>query len=299
MAAVPTNLIISASEFGSELDISWELPIGGLPKDSKTFVFKRTGSEPTIDEIDSYFQNINDLTNFPYRGLFVFDQLNYGIDFIVDYRVINGLAYHYKVIIRDSDGNYSPHDLCYAIGVPNSLLQVNVKDGKEIVATAIEKMFENVVDKNGNHVKLNKDIKIIKKFAAEQIDSNYVMIERVNGSNFQQFWGNQYGAGNGGKFLGDYDVDVIRATYMNWESSDRRDIITNIFRASKYFLTRAIKSLGATDVKITIEGDYYNPMLHGVDAVGTSVIFNIVILNQAFLSEDQIDSIVSTFRIIE
>jgi len=296
----PLNLKIEATGFGCELTLFWDFP-SVLPSSYKTYVFRRNSTEPTDLEIASYFANIENLANYNYNGLMVFDDLESPeINALFDYRVYNDITYHYKVVIRDEvTKEYSEPNLCKISGVPQKKLKVNVKDGKKIVTTAITKMFQNLTDADGRKVNLAKDIKIVQNFAIEQLALNYVMIERVNGSSYQQFWGQQYKIGGSGVTLGDYDIDVIRATYLNWEVSDRRDRVANIFRANKFFLIWLIKALGAVDVKISIEGDYYNPALHGADHTGFSIIFNLIIENRAFIPDIPIDEITTMISVME
>ena len=134
----------------------------------------------------------------------------------------------------DALGTLSPAVSAHATPKPD--LKTNIKDTKEIVKVAIEKMFDNVYDAAGNNVKLGKDIQIVKNFAIEPVSANYVMIERVNGSSQIQFWNNQLGNIGSSIIKGNIDSDVIRATFITTESPERRDKVTNIFRAQKPFL---------------------------------------------------------------
>jgi hypothetical protein len=112
------------------------------------------------------------------------------------------------------------------------------------------------------------------------------MIERINGSSEARFWGNILHKVQQSYIIGDIDTDVIRATFLTEAGGERRDTISNIFRAKKQFLYHMIKTLGAFDVSITIEGDYYNPQLHGVNALGVTVVFAMMIENKARITEE-------------
>src|SRR4030043_592571 len=96
-----------------------------------------------------------------------------------------------------------------------------------------------------------------------EIKGDRIIVERVNGSNNQRFWGDIYTKHSTGIVHGDYDVDVIRLTYLTIAGNERRDLLSNIVRSRKYFYRLGLKKLGAIDVNITIEGDYHRPDIHG------------------------------------
>lgn len=290
------DLRIEVNPFGHELDIYWNNEV--LTATEKVYLFRRSGTNVTDQEITDYFTNINNLTNYNYNGLMVFDSLLDSNTALGDFEVRNGTVYYYKAAVRDSvSGLFS---FAGAVnGTPNSLLKVNVKDGKEIVKTAIEKMLENIVDRDGRKVTLHKNIKVVKHFSIEPISDNYIMVERINGSNFMQFWSQKYNENANSIFQGDTDVDVIRATFITTESTDRRDKVADIFRGNKSFLRAMIRKLGAQDSTITIEGDYYNPQIHGVNAQGFMVIFNLLIENISMHPKTEINALTASLIITD
>lgn len=290
------DLRIEVNPFGHELDIYWNNEV--LTATEKVYLFRRSGTNVTDQEITDYFTNINNLTNYNYNGLMVFDSLLDSNTALGDFEVRNGITYYYKAAVRDSvSGLFS---FAGAVnGTPNSLLKVNVKDGKEIVKTAIEKMLENIVDRDGRKVTLHKNIKVVKHFSIEPISDNYIMVERINGSNFMQFWSQKYNENANSIFQGDTDVDVIRATFITTESTDRRDKVADIFRGNKSFLRAMIRKLGAQDSTITIEGDYYNPQIHGVNAQGFMVIFNLLIENISMHPKTEINALTASLIITD
>jgi len=280
------DLSISANTFGGQLSIMFELP-DSLPTNWKFYMFRRSGTDVTQAEIDDYFTNIDNLASFNYNGLFVFDNFDpndldaTGTNVYPDYKVLSKKTYFYKAVVRDETSKeYST--TVNANGVPIQTIKVNIKDGKELVAEAIKKMFDNILNADGKKVKLSRDIKVVKNFAIEPIGDNYVMIERVNGSVNQRYWGQQYSTYQGGIIKGEVDNDVIRATFMTSDGNDRRDLVTNIFRAQKQFLMQYIKKLAdyqVQDVSISIEGDYMNPQIHGVNHIGVNIVFALIIQN--------------------
>jgi len=284
-----TTLYVTANAFGGQLDITFDLP-ATLPTNWKYYMFRRSGTDITQAEIDSYFTNIQNLANFNYNGLFVFDNFNpqdlllTGSNIYPDYKVLSKTVYYYKAVIRDEDtGEYST--AISANGTPQSTIKVNIKDGKELVAEAIKKMFDNILNADGKKVKLSRDIKVVKNFAIEPISDNYVMIERVNGSTNQRYWGQQYATYQNGIIRGEVDNDIIRATFMTSDGNARRDLVTNIFRAQKQFLMQYIKKLAdyqVQDVSISIEGDYMNPQIHGVNHIGVNIVFALIIQNISY-----------------
>ena len=282
-----TSIIVEANEFGSELDIFWQLPIASLlPTNYQVFLFQRSTSDVSQSDIDSYFSNINNLTNYNYNGLMVWDQLtNNAINAMSVVQVINGLTYFFRGVIRNQDtGEYSLS--VGASAVPASIILVNILDGKDIVAKTIEKMFDSVTDKKGRKIQKSKDIEIIKNYAMTPLNKDTVMIDRINGSSEARFWGNILHKVQQSYIIGDIDTDVIRVTFLTEAGGERRDTITNIFRAKKQFLYHMIKTLGAFDVSITIEGDYYNPQLHGINALGITVVFAMMIENKSRITEE-------------
>ncbi len=285
------SLNVSANEFGSEIDLLWSLP-ATLPTNYQVYLFQRSGSDVTQQDIDNYFANINNLTNYNYNGLFVFDQLtNDNITSLAVLQVLNGLKYYYKGVIRDQDtGEYSA-----AIGgnaTPGSSIAVSIKDGKDLVAQVIQKMFDSVTDKSGKKIQKSKDIDIVKTYSLLPISKDTVMIERINGNTEARFWGNIWNHIQQNTIMGDMDTDVIRATFITEAGIARRDEIANIFRSRKQFLYLLLKKLGADNVNITIEGDYYNPAFHGENIVGITLIFALVLENKAKVTAEEINQAV-------
>jgi hypothetical protein len=268
------NISLEASAFGGEIVLKWELPV--LPANPKIYVFKREKTAITQTEIDSYFLNITNLSTYNLNGLFVFDKESTTFSVLSDLIVSNGTIYFYSVVIRDQITG----EVSSAVGgsaTPLPLLQVSVKDGKKIVDIAIRKLMDNIYISPSQKIKLGKDFKTVFCFAIEPVASDYFMIERVNGASQYRIWGDQYANIQGKKVKGTYDTDVIRATFMTTDTPSRRDEVANIMRANKIFLRRLCKKLGAVDCDITLEGDYYNPQIHGVNAVGYTVVFNLLI----------------------
>ncbi len=294
----PTDTIelsIHASSFGHELDISWNNEL--LQPGEKVFIFKRSQTNVTDEEIAAYFANIDDLSNFNYNGLFVFDKnITPTTSAIGDYEVANEVTYYYRAAVRLS-GQYSLAGSVSA--TPRNLVKVNVLDGKQLVVKAIEKMFENIVNRDGQSVNMRQDIKIVKHFTIEPISENYIMVERINGSNYMQFLGQQYASTFNQTIYGDTDTDVIRATFITTDSSDRRDKVANIFRSNKFFLLHMLKKLGAREPRIMIEGDYYNPQIHGVSAQGFMVVFTLLLDNLAMHPKDVVTQITATELIVD
>lgn len=278
------ELALTFSPFGGQIDIAWKLPTE-LPELYKVYLFKRSGRDITDIEILAYFNNLADLSNFAYNGLFVFDKIENQISVIGDLHVFNDTTYYYKALIRDENtGDLS--EVLSQHGIPKPTIKVNILDGKDIVCEAIKKMFDSVYNSKGDKVVLSKDIEVVKNFAVEPISQNYVMIERVNGSTQYRFWGNvlqKYGAN---LMKGDYDADVIRATFMTLDGTDRRDIVANIFRSRKQSLIQFCKNLGALECNISLEGDYYNPQVHGENALGFIAVINLIIENKVLIPNE-------------
>jgi hypothetical protein len=289
------SLTIEASPIGSELDIFWELP-ATLPTNYKIYLFKKSGSAVPQPIIDGYFANIDDLTNFDYQGVFVFDKIKNETKVIADYVVVNGTHYYYSAVVRDET---TPEEsvAVSADATPDALIVSDILDGKDLVARAINKMFESIKDKNGVRQNLKKEIEVVKNFSTGPVDKDTIMVERVNGAEHQRFLGNLLHTYKNMIVLGSVDVDVIRVTFLTAGTPDRRDMISNLFRAKKFMLITQIKKYGAKDCSAVIEGDYYNPMFHGENVIGFTVVFSLLTMVQMKYEEEEITSHITQMEI--
>ncbi|MDQ7818671.1 MAG: hypothetical protein RDU14_16720 [Melioribacteraceae bacterium] len=279
-------------QFGNQLDLLWETSTT-RPTNWKVFIFQRKGANVTDEEIASYFTNIDNLTGYNYNGLFVFDKFKSAQDYTYIYSnfiVLNDERYYYKAVIRNQDTEeYSTALSANAIPLPT--LIVKIRDGKELVTQAIKKLFDAVKNINGDKMLLTRDITIFKQFMIGAPKENWIMIERINGSTRHDYWGHVKNQDGADTVFGSTDSDMIRATFVTLSGNDRRDLVTNLFRAYKLNLERLIKALGnfkVNNCQITIEGDYYNPTIHGEIAVGVTVIFALEIENEVRTDELEI-----------
>jgi hypothetical protein len=276
--------------FGSEISLHWNLP-AALPADYSIYLFKKKAGVITDDEINSFFAT-NVLNNAEVI------QLKPGTIGFYDSEVVNDCKYYYKAIIRDPEtGEISPS--VFAENTAHPQLTVNIKDGKNIVTKAIKLLLTSVYNAEGENIKLDKDVKVIKNFSLDSLTENIIFVERVNGSNYAQFLGNVYAQYQSEVTLGSIDVDVVRMTFLTEGSPDRRDTMLNIFRAYKFFLTRAIKKMGALTCEITIEGDYYNPAVHGSAATGFQVIFSMLMSNKLTYNLEELNVILGNIQVIK
>lgn len=286
MAAI-TPLVkfeVTAKQFGNQLDLLWETSTD-RPQNWKVFVFKRKSANVTDEEIADYFEHIDNLTNYAYNGLFVFDKFKPEADYSYiysDFIVLNDQVYYYKAVIRNQEtGEYSTPLSAYA--TPLATILVRIQDGKELVAQAIKKLFDAVKNISGEKALLTRDIEVYKQFVLGAPKENWIMIERINGSNKYNYWGHQKVMDGNNVIYGSTDNDLIRATFVTTAGNARRDLMTNIFRAYKLNLERLIKALANYKVntcQITVEGDYYNPNIHGENALGVTIIFALEIENE-------------------
>jgi hypothetical protein len=290
------SLEVTAHQLGSELDIFWTLPTT-LPTNYKVYIFQRSQTDVTQEEIDSYFAHIADLSAFVYNGLFVFDKIKNGQEGMGVYEVINGLVYYYKAVIRDeTTGEYSA--TISANATPNADVLVEIYDGKEIVAKTLKKMLDGLKNATGKKIQVSRDIEVVKQFTMGEPRNDQFMVERVNGANYQNYWGNILSAHGQSIILGDMDTDVIRVTYITISGPDRRDLMTSICRGRKPFLKIMAKKLGATDCQVTIEGDYYNPAFHGANVVGVTMIFTLLIENKTKIDYTEINQHITDMKVV-
>lgn len=290
-----TSLQVIPHQLGSELDLYWQIPTI-VPVNYKIYIFQRSQTDVTQAEIDDYFSHIADLSAFNYNGLFVFDHLK-ATNGMGVYEVINGLVYYYKAVIRDeTSGEYSA--AVSANAIPNADVVVDIKDGKDIVAKALKKMLDGLKNTTGKKIQISRDIEVVKNFTMGEPKNDQFMVERVNGANYQNYWGNILSAHANSVILGDIDTDVIRVTYITLSGPDRRDLMTNVLRSRKPFLRIMCKKLGATDCQVTVEGDYSNPMIHGLNVVGTTLIFTLLIENKTKIDYTEINAHTTDMKVI-
>ncbi|HRR04727.1 MAG TPA: hypothetical protein P5215_05565 [Bacteroidales bacterium] len=293
------QLTIEASIWGNQLTLSWTKP-SILPENYKLYVFKRSKIDITEQEIADYFANINDLTNYNFNGLYVFEKIDNDITGIIDNEVLNEIRYYYRVVIRDLD----TLELSSSVGVDGVTqieIKVNTADCKEITEKALNKFFDSLKSTKGDKLYSGRDLKIIKNFSIEPIAPNLIMIERINGANYIQFLGQQI-TGTPEWINGEIENDVIRVTFLTTEGNNRRDHVANIFRAYKQLLRQLLIKAGqgkVINVVITLEGDYYNPQIHGIAALGTTLIINFVIESKTLLPKEKINEIIANFTIEE
>ena len=295
MAVTPlVKFEVIAKQFGNQLDLLWEVP-ADRPTNWKVFIFQRKGANVTDEEIASYFEHIDNLTGYNYNGLFVFDKFKSEVDYSYiysNYVVLNDEHYYYKAVIRDQETREYSAALA-ADATPLPTIKVRIQDGKDLVAQSLKNLFDAVKNIEGGKMLLSRDIEIYKQFVLGAPKENWIMIERINGSNKHNYWGHQKNQDGQGEVFGSTDTDLIRMTFVTTAGNIRRDLMTNLFRAHKLSLERLIKALGNYKVNncgITIEGDYYNPTIHGENAVGVTVIFALEIENEARIDELEITS---------
>ncbi|OGU56270.1 MAG: hypothetical protein A2V66_07215 [Ignavibacteria bacterium RBG_13_36_8] len=271
-----SKFVAKANPFGCEIDLNWLLP-ESLPENYKVYIFQRSKTDVDQEQdIERYFENIDNLTNYNYNGLYVIDWLEPAMTALGIYQVKNGLKYYYKAVIRDEDsGDYS--ESSNANATPDFAVLVNILDGKDMVAKISKKMLDTLSTKEGTKIQLSKEFEVEKTFPMGEIKGDRIIVERVNGSNNQRFWGDIYTKHSTGIVHGDYDVDVIRLTYLTIAGNERRDLLSNIVRSRKYFYRLGLKKLGAIDVNITIEGDYHRPDIHGENCVGFTAVFAVLL----------------------
>ncbi|MDR3625324.1 MAG: hypothetical protein P4L45_00740 [Ignavibacteriaceae bacterium] len=292
------SLVVNPNPFGSQLDIIWVLPTD-LPDNYKVYLFQKGGQDIQQQQIDDYFNAINtnaDLKTFPYNDLYVFDYLHSNWTAYSIYEVANGLTYYYKIVIRDEEsGDYST--AVSANGIPDSQILVNSSEPKDLICKVLTKTLNTIKDKSGKRLQLDKDINIVKQFTIGEPESDQLMIEIVNGSQYQKYWGNIFHQNANEIYFGDMDSAILRVTFLTIAGPQRRDDIQTIMRGRKFLMYRLTRGLGAVNTEITFEGDYFNPSFHGDRAVGFTIIFNLIIENSVKITLDEVDQIVSEIKV--
>lgn len=279
-----SNINIKASPFGGEIEIFWENV--AQPDGTKVKILKSM-SELTATIVANYFSG----ASIPTIQEIV---INATYNSFVDTNVINGQPYWYA--LRYENGvEYS--DFVIVNATPEPTLKFNVKDTKDIVFRAIKTMLSNIYQ-DGRKVEIGKDIEIVKNFSLEPIGENWIMLERVNGSTQYKFWANEIASIKSiGRIKGDIDVDVIRMYFITLNSSERRDLVYNLFKANKQVLIRLCKLYGAINCDISLEGDYFNPEVHGVNATGFIAVFSLLTEQKTLIPEEILHNILGELQV--
>jgi hypothetical protein len=279
-----SNINIKASPFGGEIEIFWENV--AQPDGTKVKILKSM-SELTATIVANYFSG----ASIPTIQEIV---INATYNSFVDTNVTNGQPYWYA--LRYENGvEYS--DFVIVNATPAPTLKFNVKDTKDIVFRAIKTMLSNIYQ-DGRKVEIGKDIEIVKNFSLEPIGENWIMLERVNGSTQYKFWANEIASIKSiGRIKGDIDVDVIRMYFITLNSSERRDLVYNLFKANKQVLIRLCKLYGAINCDISLEGDYFNPEVHGVNATGFIAVFSLLTEQKTLIPEEILHNILGELQV--
>lgn len=298
-----SSFTIIASPFGSELELYWEIDSTDHPANWKVYIFKRSKTDVTQAEIDDYFANIDDLSSFNYNGLFVFDNFksfqNETAYVHNDIHVKNDLEYYYKAVIRDEEsGEYSAALSETATPLPQ--VELKTIDGKEVVETALEKLFDAIKNVSGQKAELGRDIKIFKQYFAETPELDHFVIERVNGSEKISYWGMLRSHLDNDEILGNTDTDVIRATFWTPNGNSRRDKVATILRGYKAILIQLIKKIGGDripDVKIAVEGDVVNPAVQWDKYLGAGIVFILEVESELRIDSPEITEIITEMKV--
>jgi hypothetical protein len=278
-----TTFSITVSGFGNQLTLFYELP-EVKPENWKPFIFKRSSGYPTETEIDAYFAHINDLHNYDLQKLYVFESLpTDGPDerYFDDGFVRHGTQYYYAIVLRNMDtGERSA--VLQATAKPEPEISIEVPDGKELVAEAIKNLMSVVKNREGRAAKLNRDIEVVKNMnLADDLSFKTgagFLVERVNGSEFQRYFGDRKNALEEGKEYGSIDVDVIKLTFFT-DDPTKRDTMVNILRGYKPAVRNWIKNVSkgmVLDVSINIEGDGYKREIKDRAWIFMETIFSIL-----------------------
>lgn len=243
MAVNPlAQLTVEAHPLGHELRIEWIKP-SSLPTNYKVYLFKMQGQYPSQAQIDAYMTNSTIAS-----GMTVWNNISNDAYGYQDYAVVNGLAYYYKALIKNNtSGEYSATVQDYETPVFSAT--VNVVDWKEVVCACLVKLFKNY------NLVVDKDIDIRKAFSLDpNLTTPFVTVIRQGANDVMRLWGNLLKDEEDAKAYGKVEQDNI---LIVWEdiNSDRRDKLTQIFRANEQTLRRYIIKYQALDVRIDIGSD--------------------------------------------
>lgn len=297
-----TSFTSEPSIWGSQIFIRWELP-ATLPENYKIYVFKRSKTNVTDQEIADYFENQDDLSNYRYNGLYVWDKID-GEKYtsINDTEVLNEITYYYRALIRDEDAKENS-DILSLNEVAYLGIAVDKFDLKDAVCKAIEKMFDSLKTNIPDKVTLNKDIKIVKAYPLpEALTMDTIVVDRINGAQNTSFLGDGLNSSNE---MSSIETEVIRVTFLSTEANNRRDKVYSIFRSYKILLQKLIMAAGVNkeknenkilNLKVTLEGDYQDIRFSPI-ALGTTLVVTAQTQLDTFLPIQQINEIVSEFTI--
>lgn len=236
-----SELTVSVHPLGNELDLNWIMP-SGLPDSYKIIVFKKEDSVISDAEIDAYL-----LTGVLPEGVFVYDSIDANAERLIDVDVENGKNYYYSIII-DDQGSDEHSATVSTNSTPNFAGETDVIDCKTLVVEAIKRVLVNYSAKNV------KDYTIRKSFSVANVRLPLIAVVRQGANDVARLWGNVLMDADLIKAYGKIEQDNI---LIVWEDtlSDRRDLLTNMFRTHETTIRKYLMQEGAKEVLINMGSD--------------------------------------------
>jgi hypothetical protein len=248
------NLTIESHPLGSELILRWVHP-ETLPASYQVIIFRRQGSRVTDEEIENYFTTLTNMDT----TLFVMNGISQGSQQIFDNDLENGKIYYFKAVVWNIDTNEYSTAIAGS-GTPEFNAQIHALDGKELICQAIKTILSNHNMVRNHHYFLSK------AYPLTAPKPPYIIVMRDGDQDAQRLFGNllseQEGQLRFGKFAQENFTVIWGDTF-----SDRRDNMTNIFRAYEHAFSHLFTHQGATEVLTQTQGDsidttWENALMH-------------------------------------
>lgn len=273
-----TRLTLSNTPNGYEVEFEWELQ-RDLNSDEKLFVFKRSGSAPTKEEIQKYIEKPSGDTIT--KGLFVFHTLNVEMRGFKDVIVEAGKTYFYTALIvkypKGLDNKIQiSEDTTKSIVVTEFQGKANVVDTKKHVSDAIK---QQITSKILREAKLKLDV--YNDFPIENVPTAFFVVTRGTNENAYTFWSNISSAHAGEIVQGNVDTDVIVVTWETQANPTLRDDLTDIVRAAQLSLVNYLRNANPQilDVKTIMQGDGQDQRIQGTHLVYGQMLVHCLIMN--------------------
>ena len=246
MPANPVTLFDTQPHpMGHEIGVSWlnpDIP----PTNWEVIIFIRPDTDLTQGEVDTYVSN----QTIPNGATVTVITDNVTIGVIYN-DLDNAKTYYVWIVVKDIDATDSSVKVS-GNDQPANSMTLDVIDVKDLVVEAVERVLLN------HGLDLGGDIEVRKHFSLDNFRPPGVFITRQPGAIVQQYMGDLIRDLAGAIELGQVDQDAIMITWGDTHS-DRRDILTNLFRPNIQKIKKYLYDKGCTEVRITMGGDGIHP----------------------------------------
>ena len=238
---------INRRGFGGDVILTWTYP-EAMPQAWQLYIFKKQGEEVTDETISGYFAGTIKDDKLADMGIYVFRDLPNRFTRITDLRVENGRTYLYRALIQDDD-TQETSAARGASATPTINMAINVVDGKDIVARAMEKTIDAMLDAKGNKPSIHRDISVFKSHARRKQEMFYCVVSRAAGQILERYFNETIEELPEKTIKGEADIDTIQVQWFSIGDPDRRDKFTALLRIMRVVMRHFTMMLGNGQVR--------------------------------------------------